>query len=55
MRIQNPKVPWTKIIGMRNILVHRYANTDIEIIEDVVLNELDKLKAEIEAIVSNLN
>lgn len=38
------KVPWTKIIGMRNVIVHDYMYIDIEEVWDVVQNDLPQLK-----------
>jgi uncharacterized protein with HEPN domain len=41
-----------KIIGLRNRIVHDYANTDYEIIWGVVYNHIDKLISEIEIEIS---
>lgn len=32
IRNQHPEVPWTKMIGMRNILAHNYFEIDLEIV-----------------------
>jgi hypothetical protein len=42
-----------KIIGLRNRIVHDYANTDYEIIWGVVYNHIDKLIVEIEKTISS--
>ncbi len=31
-RTQNAEIPWTQIIGMRNILVHQYFGIDIDLV-----------------------
>ncbi len=38
----------SKIIGLRNRIVHDYANTDYEVIWGVVYNHIDKLIVEVE-------
>jgi uncharacterized protein with HEPN domain len=49
-RDQHPEIPWTKIIGMRNILTHNYFEIDLDIVWAVVEQELPGLKQAFEAI-----
>lgn len=51
---QYPAVPWTKIIGMRHVLVHDYFKIDLGIVWRVVKQELPNLKRQIEAILHTL-
>ena len=44
-----PEIPWTKIIGMRHVLVHNYFGIDTELVWNVVENQLDLLKTAIES------
>ena len=30
VRMQNPKIPWKEIAGMRDILIHHYWDADLE-------------------------
>ena len=52
-RDEYPDIPWKKIVGLRNILIHEYFGIDIEIIWDVVENHLDNLKIEAQRIVED--
>jgi len=42
---QSDEIEWSKIIGMRNILVHNYFSIDTDIVWAVIENELHILKS----------
>ncbi len=44
LRKQEPKIPWEKIVGMRNKLVHAYSEVDEQVVWDVVVSDLDALE-----------
>ena len=44
----HPNVPWRKITGLRNRIVHDYFGLDLEIIWQIVRNDLPPLKAALE-------
>ena len=46
-----PDLPWPKMIGMRNVLVHNYFNIDLDIVWQVVENELPALQEKISRII----
>lgn len=43
-----PEIPWSKIIGMRHVLVHQYFEIDTEIVWSVVERDLPILKQHIQ-------
>ena len=53
LRAKHNQVPWTDIIGMRNALVHHYFEIDLELVWEVVVRDLPRLKAAIEAMLGD--
>lgn len=49
-----PDIPWSKIIGMRNILVHNYFDIDTEIVWNAVQQDIPELKSNIEGLLRKL-
>ena len=54
MRNKYPEIPWQRIIGVRNVIVHEYAAVDLEIIWETVKNDLPILKNQIQQIITDL-
>jgi len=43
-----PRIPWPKIIAMRNRLIHAYADVDLSIVWDTLTGALPELLHELE-------
>ena len=48
-----PEIPWQSIAGTRDKLTHHYFGVDLELVWNVVIEELPKLKKEMEKILGN--
>ena len=49
-RAQSPEIPWPRIVGMRNRLIHGYEEVDLDVVWDVVTDDLPPLIAALERI-----
>jgi uncharacterized protein with HEPN domain len=47
---RHPQIPWQRIAGLRDILIHHYFGIDIDIVWDIVQNKLPELKEQVQAI-----
>jgi len=54
VRAMAPDIPWTKMIGMRNILVHGYFNIDRDIVWEAATRDVPALRKMIEHLVHML-
>lgn len=54
IRDKYPDIPWSKIVGMRNILVHNYFGIDVDIVWAVIVNDLPDLKEKTIAIMQDI-
>jgi uncharacterized protein with HEPN domain len=49
-----PDVPWSEIIGMRNVLVHHYFGIDLDLVWAAVKRDLPLLRGQIRDILDQL-
>jgi uncharacterized protein with HEPN domain len=50
----NPKVPWTKMAGMRDRMVHQYFRVDVDVVWQTVTKDIPKLRSKIQPIYDKL-
>ena len=51
----NSDIEWSKIIGVRNIIIHRYFRIDLNAVLNIINHDIPKLEKDILNIKSNLN
>jgi uncharacterized protein with HEPN domain len=54
LRNENPGIPWTKMAGLRDKLIHEYIRVDLQLVWDVIKDVLPGLVKEIKEISSRL-
>lgn len=54
VREQAIEIPWPKIIGMRNVLVHGYFGIETSLVWDAARRDVPALKPAIERLLSEL-
>ncbi|MHB1686997.1 MAG: HepT-like ribonuclease domain-containing protein [Ignavibacteriaceae bacterium] len=51
---KNSHIPWSQIVGLRNIIVHEYFGIDLEEIWNTVIIDIPKLKIQVLKIIEEL-
>jgi len=49
-RVEHSEIPWKKIIGLRNIVIHGYSDVDLDIIWDIITKNIPETKKTIQQI-----
>ncbi|MDO9523851.1 MAG: DUF86 domain-containing protein [Methanocorpusculum sp.] len=50
IRTQYPEIPWRKMAGMRDRLIHAYANVNLNYVWDLAVNDIPPLYMQISAL-----
>ena len=54
VRAAAPEIPWSEIVGMRNILVHGYFDIDTDIVWDAATRDVPVIKSAVERLLKTL-
>lgn len=46
-----PSIPWSSIIGTRNVIVHGYDQVKLQIVWEIVQRDLEALKRELQKVI----
>jgi uncharacterized protein with HEPN domain len=50
--LDNPEIPWFKIRGLRNRLVHDYEGVSLILVWEIIASDLKKLKTQLERLIN---
>jgi uncharacterized protein with HEPN domain len=53
-KIEYPNLPYSKIKGLRNIIVHQYDDVNLELINKIIINDIPILKSQIAKIIDEI-
>jgi len=54
LRQRYPEVPWKRVVGLRNVVVHEYFAVDVEILWAIVHKNLPELKVALQRMLNDL-
>lgn len=54
LRKKNIDIPWKKVAGMRDVLIHAYFGIDLNLVWKIIKKDIPKLKKQIESLNKDL-
>lgn len=54
LRSSHPKIPWRRICGLRDVLIHHYMGVDLKAVWEVTQKEIPILKKQVRSILEDL-
>jgi uncharacterized protein with HEPN domain len=54
LREAHPEIPWTQIVGFRNVIIHEYFGIDLELVWTIVADYVANLKVQLDSVVTSL-
>lgn len=45
VRAEHPRIPWKRIIGVRNIVIHHYFGVDLETVWFIIKHQMPELRS----------
>jgi len=54
LRAEHPGIPWKRMAGMRDKLIHEYFGIDLEIVWEVINNELPPVRPLIQTVLEDI-
>jgi uncharacterized protein with HEPN domain len=54
-RTIHPQIPWRRVVGLRNRVIHEYFGVDLAIVWSVVTDDLPPMKSAVKQIVDGLS
>ena len=55
LKREHPEIPWSEIVGMRNILAHRYFGIDLEVVWAAIAGDVPRLKRQAWALLAEIS